>query len=98
LHEDPAGGAVVNAQSSSSPVTPVFQFHALAGLPCGCVAAAYRSVEWAVAMVSIEARGPHCVFLGHEVGRTLELHDLFDDESFEDTAPEQATLARSDPA
>jgi hypothetical protein len=56
----------------------------LAGLPCGCVAAAYRSFQWAVAMVSLEAKGPHCVLPGHEVGRTLELNDLFEDESHDD--------------
>ena len=70
----------MNAQIVSSSATPVFYFHALAGLPCGCVAAAYRSLEWAVAMVSLEAKGPHCVLLGHDVGRTLELRDLFEDE------------------
>jgi hypothetical protein len=88
----------VDAQVSSSSAKPVFQFHALAGLPCGCVAAAYRSIEWAVAMVSIEAKGPHCVFPGHDVGRTLELHDLFDDESHDDGAGEETLAACPEPA
>lgn len=57
---------------------PVFEFHALAGLPCGCIAAAYRSYEWAVAMVSLEAKGPHCVLRGHQMGEILQLNDIFD--------------------
>jgi hypothetical protein len=41
-------------------------------MPCGCVAAAYRSFQWGVGMVSIEAKGPHCILSGHELGRVLE--------------------------
>jgi hypothetical protein len=48
------------------------------------VAAAYRSFQWAVAMVSLEAKGPHCVLPGHDIGRVLELNDLFEDESAPD--------------
>jgi hypothetical protein len=50
-------------------------------MPCGCVAAAYRSFQWAVVMVSLEAKGPHCVLPGHEIGRVLGLSDLFEEES-----------------
>jgi hypothetical protein len=67
-----------------TPSTPAFHFHALAAMPCGCVAAAYRSFQWAVGMVSLEAKGPHCVLPGHELGRVLELSDLFEDESYDD--------------
>lgn len=85
-HREPAG-AVVNApQVANRPSNHAFHFHALAALPCGCVAAAYRSFQWAVSMVSLEAKGPHCVLPGHEVGRVLELSDLFDDESRDDSA------------
>jgi hypothetical protein len=45
------------------------------------VAASYRSFQWGVGMISLEAKGPHCVLPGHELGRVLELNDLFDDES-----------------
>ncbi len=76
---------LVNApQVANQPSSHAFEFHALAALPCGCVAAAYRSFLWAVSMVSLEAKGPHCVLPGHEIGRVLELTDLFDDDSTDD--------------
>jgi hypothetical protein len=85
LQKGPTGGALVNApQVVSSSNAASFHFHALSGLPCGCVAAAYRSFHWAVAMLSLEAKGPHCVLPGHEIGRVLELNDLF-----EEDAPEE---------
>jgi hypothetical protein len=66
-------------------VTNVFEFHELDAMPCGCVAAAYRSWHWGVMMVSLEAKGPHCVLPGHEEGKVLEMNDLFD-EGAEDEA------------
>jgi hypothetical protein len=62
------GAAVV----ATRPV-PVFEFEDLAGLPCGCVTAAFHPAEWGVTMVSIEARGPHCILPGHFVGQVVEL-------------------------
>jgi len=41
------------------PTATVFELEALEGLPCGCVAAAYRARPWDVAVVSLEAKGPH---------------------------------------
>ena len=38
--------------------TTMFELEALEGLPCGCVAAAYRARPWDVAVVSLEAKGP----------------------------------------
>jgi len=46
---------------------------ALDGLPCGCVAAAFRAKPWDLAVVSIEAKGPHCPNSGHDQGRVIEL-------------------------
>ena len=46
------------------PTTTVFELEALEGLPCGCVAAAYRARPWDVAVVSLEAKGPHCILAG----------------------------------
>ena len=37
------------------PTPTVFELEALEGLPCGCVAAAYRARPWDVAVVSLEA-------------------------------------------
>jgi hypothetical protein len=64
------------------PTTTVFELEALEGLPCGCVAAAYRARPWDVAVVSLEAKGPHCILAGHTSGQILRLGDPeeFDDE------------------
>lgn len=58
-----------------------FDLEALEGLPCGCVAAAYRARPWDVAVVSVEAKGPHCILAGHAQGQILRLGDIFDFES-----------------
>lgn len=59
-----------------------FELEALEGLPCGCVAAAYRARPWDVAVVSLEAKGPHCILAGHAQGQVMRLGDLleFDDD------------------
>ena len=44
-------------------------------MPCGCVAAAYRARPWDVAVVSLEAKGPHCILPGHTSGQILRLGD-----------------------
>ena len=51
--------------------TARFEFEALEGLPCGCVAVAYRAWPWEMTMISLEAKGPHCVFPGHRAGQVL---------------------------
>lgn len=60
----------------------VFELEALEGLPCGCVAAAYRARPWDVSVVSLEAKGPHCILAGHASGQILRLGDPeeFDDD------------------
>lgn len=65
----------------------LFELEALEGLPCGCVAAAYRARPWDVAVVSVEAKGPHCILPGHVQGQILRLGDLADleiQDEFED--------------
>jgi hypothetical protein len=52
---------------------PVFEFEDVAGLPCGCVTAAFHSAEWGVTLVSIEAKGPHCILPEHFIGQVVEL-------------------------
>ena len=68
------------------PTTTVFELEALEGLPCGCVAAAYRARPWDVAVVSLEAKGPHCILAGHNSGQVLRLGDPaeFDDDGESD--------------
>jgi len=61
-----------------APVKPAYTFlelEALEGLPCGCVAAAYNARPWDVAVVTLEAKGPHCNLAGHEMGQILRLGD-----------------------
>ena len=50
----------------------------LHALPCGCVAAVYRTQPWDTEVVALEARGPHCRYVGHETGRLLGLNTADD--------------------
>lgn len=52
--------------------TPQYVLDALHALPCGCVAAIYTT-PWDLEVVSLEARGPHCVHLQHGAGGTRGL-------------------------
>ena len=78
---------MTNLASASSlvalkPRSTQFELEALEGLPCGCVSAAYRARPWDVAVVSLEAKGPHCILAGHTSGQILRLGDPeeFDDQ------------------
>ena len=53
--------------------SPQYALDALHALPCGCVAAVYKTHPWDVELVSLEARGPHCVYAQHQTGRLLGL-------------------------
>lgn len=52
---------------------PHYALDALHALPCGCVAAVFRTQAPDLAIVSLEARGPHCRYAQHQAGRVLEL-------------------------
>lgn len=65
---------MTNARRSAA----LFDLEALEGLPCGCVAAAYRARPWDVAVVSIEAKGHYCTLPGHAQGQILRLGELAD--------------------
>lgn len=69
-----SAGLVSDARRTSA----LFEIEALEGLPCGCVAAAYRARPWDVAVVTVEAKGPYCVLPGHAQGQILRLGDLAD--------------------
>jgi hypothetical protein len=56
----------------------LFELEALEGMPCGCIAAAYRARPWDVAVVSIEAKGHYCILTGHVQGQILRLGDVAD--------------------
>ena len=57
--------------------TSSYALDGLHALPCGCVAAVYTAHPWDMEVVSIEARGPLCVYAQHQAGRTLGMasHD-----------------------
>jgi hypothetical protein len=88
LHPSPASGRCgmsvpASALNHGRPkTTTIFELEALEGLPCGCVAAAYRARPWDVAVVSLEAKGPHCILAGHANGQILRLGepDEFDED------------------
>ena len=56
----------------------VLELLELDSLPCGCVAAAYRARIWGLAVVSVEAKGPHCPHAHHAQGRMLEVGAMSD--------------------
>jgi hypothetical protein len=51
-----------------SRVSAHYAFHSLRALPCGCVAAIYRTRPWDLEVVALEARGPHCFYHEHAPG------------------------------
>ena len=53
--------------------TGTYALDTLHTLPCGCIAAVYRTQPLDTEIVSLEARGPHCVYADHEMGRVLGL-------------------------
>ena len=53
--------------------SPHYALDALHALPCGCVAAVYKTQPWDLEVISLEARGPHCVYSQHQTGRLLAL-------------------------
>jgi hypothetical protein len=59
--------------------TPHYTLDALHALPCGCVAAVYRTVRLDLEVVSLEARGPHCIHMQHETGKVIGLGMSDDD-------------------
>lgn len=69
-----SAGIVSDARRANA----LFELEALEGMPCGCVAAAYRARPWDVAVVSIEAKGHYCSFIGHNQGQILRLGDVAD--------------------
>jgi hypothetical protein len=53
--------------------SPHYSLDGLHALPCGCVAAVYRTNSLDFEVVSLEARGPHCLYAQHQTGRVLGL-------------------------
>lgn len=53
--------------------SPHYALDSLQALPCGCVAAVYRTQPLDLELVSVEVQGPHCVYWHHEAGRVLRV-------------------------
>jgi hypothetical protein len=62
-----------HAYDSRPRQTGTYSLDTLHALPCGCVAAVFRTQPLDTEIVSLEARGPHCVYADHETGRVLGL-------------------------
>jgi len=52
---------------------PQYALDALQALPCGCVAAVYKTQFSDMEVIALEARGPHCLYSQHQTGRLLGL-------------------------
>ena len=79
----------VSTKQLTQPTKPgktpaLLELVALDNLPCGCVAAAYRAKPWDLAVVSVEAKGPHCPAV-HLQGRVSKwaVADLLSEEGEE---------------
>lgn len=64
---------MLTSSTHSSGQSAQYAFDSLHSLPCGCVAAVYRTQPWDVEVVALEARGPHCIHRQHAMGRVLGL-------------------------
>jgi hypothetical protein len=52
-----------------------FRLETLELLPCGCVVAIQRMARSGVRVVSMEAKGPHCLFQEHRANKVIRLGD-----------------------
>jgi hypothetical protein len=68
-----------------------FRLEMLDLLPCGCIVAIQRMAQSGVRVVSMEAKGPHCLFVEHHANKVIRLGDLPD--SFEDYSEEAIRVA-----
>ncbi len=60
------------ASRTPDALTP-FESCTLTALPCGCVVGDFRAELMDVELVSIEAKGPHCLRSSHVAGGVLGL-------------------------
>ncbi|MBE3135371.1 MAG: hypothetical protein IMZ55_18040 [Acidobacteria bacterium] len=61
--------------SQRRPAPAQLELERLEGLPCGCVVAVQRARPSQVRFVSVEARGPHCLFASHRTDQILRIGD-----------------------
>jgi hypothetical protein len=82
---------MTNNQTRTSTVTPrietgEFRLEVLELLPCGCVVAIQRMAQSGVRVVSMEAKGPHCLYQEHRANKVIRLGELPDgyDDDYEE--------------
>ena len=63
-----------------------FQLETLDSLACGCVVAIQRLRPSGVAVVSLEAKGPHCTYQQHRANKVIRLGDPLEDADYDETA------------
>jgi hypothetical protein len=73
-------------QQTSRVESGEFRLELLELLPCGCVVAIQRMAQAGVSVVSLEAKGPHCLFHEHRANKVIRLGEL--PESYDDDACE----------
>jgi hypothetical protein len=73
-------------QLTSRDETGEFRLELLELLPCGCVVAIQRMAQSGVRVVSMEAKGPHCLFAEHLANNVIRLGDVPEpyDDDYED--------------
>jgi hypothetical protein len=76
------------SQLTSHIETGEFRLELLELLPCGCVVAIQRMTQADVRVVSLEAKGPHCLYSEHRANKVIRLGELPEpyDEDYEDEA------------
>ena len=62
------------ASRTTDALTP-FESCTLTALPCGCVVGDFRAELMDVELVSIEAKGPHCLRSSHVAGGVIGLNE-----------------------
>lgn len=64
-----------------------FRLETLELLPCGCVVAIQRVAQSGVRLISLEAKGPHCLFHEHRPNKVMRLGEMPEsDEDYDDEA------------
>jgi hypothetical protein len=61
-----------------------FRLELLESLPCGCVVAIQRMPQSGVRVVSMEAKGPHCIFPEHRANKVMRLGDFPDEDDYDE--------------
>lgn len=79
-----------NATAASTPTPHIepgeFRLELLELLPCGCVVAVQRMAQAGVRMVSLEAKGPHCLYHEHRANKVIRLGEVpeaYDDDAYD---------------